>query len=430
LKPTRLILFSSADFGFNLYWQSLTFFLLYFYTDMLGVPPGAAGAIMLAGALWDGIASLAVGVWLQRVPRYAVPMRLGALPLGIAFVALYLELPMRSVALLMSIVLLHLVFRTLYVVANIPYSALTARITADSRDRGWISALRMGFGAMAAICAALVTGRLTSNGAAGYVWAAALFAAIATLLIVTVGSSVRETAVPPARALPDASDAMLPALFGNRAFVSLALAAAMTALTGSTLGGSVLYYFALVVRSPADGATTIAWMTGVGAASIILWTLLRDRVGSRAVWLIACSLGIVACAVFALAGAEAIWPARVFLIVMQVALTGLSFVFWAMLPDTVEWGEWRTGRRLDGPVFGSAILIQRAGQGAGAALLGGLLQGASHAHAVNAVRVAMVFLPAAAMALSALAMLANPLRRHTHDVLVAGLRAGDNESGT
>jgi GPH family glycoside/pentoside/hexuronide:cation symporter len=425
LKPIRLILFSSADFGFNLYWQSLTFFLFYFYTDVLGLPPGAAGALLLVGALWDGIAALAVGVWLQRVLRYASLLRFGALPLGAAFVALYVALPLRGTAFLVSATLIHFLFRTLYVATNIPYSALTARITADSRDRGRIAALRMAFGAAAAVFAALATGQLAYDLAAGYGLTAALFAVIATALIVGVGATVHESVT------PDMSDAAksqpfraLTSLASNRAFVSLALAAAAAMLAGSAVSGSVMFYFADVVRSPVEGPVTIAWMTGAGAASLALWTFLRDRFGTRALWLVLCLLAVAACVAFATIGGSGIWPARLFLIVMQVALTGFSFAFWAMLPDTVEWGEWRTGCRIEGPVFGSAILIQRIATGSGSALLGVLLGGAQGGHDVAGVRMAMVVLPGIAIALSALLMLANPLRRHTHDAIVAALGRG------
>jgi GPH family glycoside/pentoside/hexuronide:cation symporter len=53
---------------------------------------------------------------------------------------------------------------------------------------------------------------------------------------------------------------------------------------------------------------------------------------------------------------------------------GASYIgFWAMMPDTVEYGEWRSGVRAEGAIFGLVSLVQKAGLGLAAAALGELL---------------------------------------------------------
>ena len=39
----RLLLFAFGDFAFNLYWQSIMLFLLFYYTDALELPIGDRG---------------------------------------------------------------------------------------------------------------------------------------------------------------------------------------------------------------------------------------------------------------------------------------------------------------------------------------------------------------------------------------------------
>ena len=54
--------------------------------------------------------------------------------------------------------------------------------------------------------------------------------------------------------------------------------------------------------------------------------------------------------------------------------TGATYLgFWSMMPDTVEYGEFRTGIRSEGAVFGFVSLIQKAALGLAAAALGELL---------------------------------------------------------
>jgi hypothetical protein len=43
---------------------------------------------------------------------------------------------------------------------------------------------------------------------------------------------------------------------------------------------------------------------------------------------------------------------QLFLVGMQALIVGLHFAFWAMLPNTIEYGEQATGLRVEGAVFG------------------------------------------------------------------------------
>ena len=39
-SKARLLLFAFGDFAFNLFWQSVMLFLLFYYTDALDIPIG------------------------------------------------------------------------------------------------------------------------------------------------------------------------------------------------------------------------------------------------------------------------------------------------------------------------------------------------------------------------------------------------------
>jgi GPH family glycoside/pentoside/hexuronide:cation symporter len=47
--------------------------------------------------------------------------------------------------------------------------------------------------------------------------------------------------------------------------------------------------------------------------------------------------------------------------------------FWSIVPDTVEYGEWRSGIRAEGFIFGFVTLIQKVALGLSSAFLGGYL---------------------------------------------------------
>ena len=234
-QKLQLVAFASADFAFNIYWQSIMLFLLFYYTDALQLPIGIAATTYMVASVWDGFANFVAGVLVDRrraTARYGFLLVAGAVPLGLTFVLTYFPPLVSGAWAIASILGAHLLFRTAYAGVNVPYLAMTARISADPGDRAFVAGARMLFGTAAAVTVALCTvpvGHwLTGASAAqAYFGAAVLFAVVATIILVLVGATYREAAQPRAPLPVDLRSALL-SLAGNRAFV--ALNAAMMAM--------------------------------------------------------------------------------------------------------------------------------------------------------------------------------------------------------
>jgi GPH family glycoside/pentoside/hexuronide:cation symporter len=113
---------------------------------------------------------------------------------------------------------------------------------------------------------------------------------------------------------------------------------------------------------------------------------------------------------------------------MQLPTVGLSFAYWAILPDTVEYGQWKTGVRAEAFVFGLALLFQKIALGLGAGLFGLALAGVGYhpnqvqtAETLHGLKSIMVILPLLGVAICAVAMWFNPLKRGVHERIVAEL---------
>src|SRR5258707_6950552 len=94
-RPTkpRLLLFAFGDFAFNLFWQSIMLFLLFYYTDALNLPIGIAATTYMVASVWDGIANFVAGILVDRKHdrfRFGPLLVAGAVPLGLTFVLTYL----------------------------------------------------------------------------------------------------------------------------------------------------------------------------------------------------------------------------------------------------------------------------------------------------------------------------------------------------
>jgi GPH family glycoside/pentoside/hexuronide:cation symporter len=426
-KP-RLLLFAFGDFAFNLYWQSVMMFLLFYYTDSIDLPIGIAATTYMVASVWDGIANFGAGMILERrqsTIRYGALIAIGGVPLGISFALMYLPPLAKGAAGIAIIFIAHLLFRTAYAAVNVPYLAMTARISADAADRALVAGSRMLFGTTAAVIVALTTVPLgalltgTVDPKRTYVAAALFFALVGAAILAIVGATYRERVAisrPPSGSIR----AALLSLARNRAYVSLNAATMAMIVAITMLGKSVLYYFKYVLGDLGAGQLALALMFMVSAVAIPAWMLLGRVVGLRLLWLIGAIGGIAALALFAGVGIGSVREMQLFLIVMQVVNIGLNFVFWAMLPNTIEYGEDETGIHVEGAVFGVAALLQRIAIGIATAILGwgfasaGYVANASQsATTLAGMRATVAFVPLLFFALSCAAMLLNPLGRRS-----------------
>jgi GPH family glycoside/pentoside/hexuronide:cation symporter len=168
----------------------------------------------------------------------------------------------------------------------------------------------------------------------------------------------------------------------------------------------------------------------VSGLAIPLWMLLGRLLGLRTLWLTASGLAIVGLTFFALVEVRGALSMQVFLVVMQALIVGLHFTFWAMLPNTIEYGEKETGLHVEGTVFGVAALLQRVAIGIATAILGWGFASAGYVANVQqtsatlaGMRATVAVAPLVFLVLSCVAMLLNPLGRGTHGRIVRELEA-------
>ena len=432
----RLTLFAFGDFAFNLYWQSITLFLLYYYTDALELPVTTAALIYSVATVWDGIANFVAGLLSDRWRRrsgYRLLLIVGSVPLGLACVATYLAPWGYGLWPLLLLTAGHLMFRTLYAAVNVAYLVLGARLSDDSGERAYLAGARMVFGTLAWVVVARGTvpiGHwLTSSPVAtdAYFGAALVFAAAATVILLLVGAAARDGKVNEAGAAPDLM-AGLRSLAANRAFVTLNLAMMAVTVAIAVLNKSILYYFKYALGDEAAGMQALTWIGLIGLPAMPLWMRLRRRIGTRGLWFFAAGGAVIGlAALFSIGnGAEA---AQICLTALQALFVGVQFAFWAMLPNTIEYGEKTTGLRVEGTVFGVAALSQRIAIGFATLILGatfervGYVANAQPTSAMlEAIRLTMSVAPGLFLALSCLAMALNPLGRGVHARVLGELK--------
>jgi glycoside/pentoside/hexuronide:cation symporter, GPH family len=426
--------YSVGDFGFNLFFTTASLYLLFYYTDVLGLPPATAGWVFAAALIWDAIFDPVMGYLATRTRtrwgRYRPYLLFGSLPLAFSWTLIFLPVSLEGTSLVIFAGATHILFRTCYAVVSMPYLALSAVLTSNSHERGILASLRMLAAATCGLLSAFFTLKLVAllgGGREGFFWVSILYGLTASIIFLIVFRTVREPAIAADAPSPNLRQT-LEMLRSNRAFWVVCAAMLLGGIGGTTANKMLPYYFKYALGredliGPALGASALSIMI-----SIPLWTWVMKRWSKRAMWIAGMVIGVTGYMLFWFAPEN---PKFLIPVLMLMGFGGgAGYIgFWAMMPDTVEYGEWRSGFRSEGGIFGIVTLIQKAALGLAAATLGELLgmigyvaNQTQSAEILWNMKAIMIIGPACFATAAAVAIAFYPISPRLHMRLVRGLQ--------
>jgi len=438
----RKIGYGLGIFGPMLGWVAAMQYLMYFYTEVVGIAPPKAGLIFLIGMAWDAVSDPLIGTIADRTRtrwgRYRPYLLFGALPYGVS-IALLFTPPGGSPEFVFAAILgAHLLFRTGYTLVYMPYTAMIARLTTDYDSRTDLTAYKtfFVFSANLAVSFGFYTLVLYFGGGEerqGFLPAAAIIGAIATTTAWLCFSFTDEKDVHVATAsYSDKTPVSKIAgdLVANRPFLMVFVG---VAVFGGFYGAELAmipYLAKYWFDDPAVSRTLFTVQAVMSLVSIPAWLSIGHRFGKKTVWIAGTTLAAVGLiAIFVLAS-RSIWVTAALYGVANVGATGFILIFYAMTADTVDWGEWRTGRRQEGVVFGAISFANKFAAGVATGAVGtalawvGFISDQTQSDAtLNGMRVIGLLIPAAAFLLSAALMLRYPLSKARHEEILAGRTA-------
>lgn len=415
----RKISFGSGDLAFNLYWQSSSLFLLYFYTDVLNVPAAIAGTIYMAALVWDAAIDPVVG-WAAdrtrtRFGRYRPFLMLGAPVLALAYAAMFFAPAMPHSGSIVAVTVTHLLFRTIYAMVNIPYASLFARVTRDSAERADMAGARILFAMIAGMLVSSTTLPLANylggeDARRGWQIVAAIYGIFVVLILWQVAYAARglDAPEPPATTRMAWRD-IVASLLSNRP-LHLALGVVVLSSVASTFfSKNIIYYFKYIYGDTDAATLALTLSAGVTAISVPAWTWVARTHGKKLAWgsgMAVVGIGILGWWFAHGQGLPALLAA---IAVIAAGMSANYICFWAVLPDTVEYGEWKSGVRTESLIFGLVVLGQKAALGIAAGALGFALTAIGYRsnepmtpETIDGLRMMMLFIPLGGVILSLL----------------------------
>ena len=136
LSVTEKVGYSLGDAGTNFVFQTQIMFLMYFYTDVFGIPAAAVGTLFLISRLWDAVNDPLMGALADRTNtrwgKFRPWVLWTAVPFGVIFVLTFTTPHFDMEGKLIWAYVTYIVLMMVYTANNIPYSAMTGVLTGDS----------------------------------------------------------------------------------------------------------------------------------------------------------------------------------------------------------------------------------------------------------------------------------------------------------
>ena len=372
-----------GDVGCNFSWSFVVSFLMIFYTDVFGISMAAVATLMLVSRFWDAFNDPLIGSLSDRTKsrwgRYRPWLLFGApitaLVLLLCFWA-HPDMDYTGKIIYMSITYGLLVLG--YTCVNLPYGTLCGAMTQNIDERAQINTSRsvaamIAIGVINIITVPLVKycGDGTLSSAQGFISVAAIYGLIFTFCHWFCFAKTKEMVKVEisSKAVP-VSD-QLKAVVKNKPF--------LMAVVGQLLFGFILYgrnadliYYFKYVEGNEDlfsffsGVIVVPSIIGAALFPLIFkWT--GNKGWAASVFSVLMGISMVALYFFSPNESPVLF--YIFAALAQFFFSGFNTAIYAIIPDCVEYGEWKTGIRNDGFQYSFISLANKIGMALGTSLL-------------------------------------------------------------
>lgn len=372
--------YGMGDVGCNFSWMFVGNFLMIFYTDVFGISMSAVATLMLFSRFWDAINDPIIGGlsdkthtrWGRYRPWLLFAAPLTALVLILTFWA-HPDWSQTHKIIYMAVTYCILVLG--YICVNIPYGTLCGAMTQNMTERAQINTSRsvsamIAIGIINIITIPLIEWLGNGNARQGYLLIAILYGTIFAVCHIFCFAKTKEVVeVPVAQKIP--LRLQLQAVAKNKPYLLALLGQVLFGFILYGRNADLLYYFTYVEN---DAVLFTYYSMAIIIPSIIgaacfpkVFQLTSNKGWAASVF--AFGTGITIIALFFFSPVTSPIPFYLFAALSQFFFSGFNTAIYAIIPDCVEYGEWRTGIRNDGFQYAFISLGNKIGMALGTALL-------------------------------------------------------------
>jgi len=418
LPLKRVLSYASTDTAGNLLYCTLTSFIMYFYTDVFGISVAATGTILLVARIFDALDAPIWGLiidhtntkWGKNRPYWLWL----AIPFGATIFLTFLAPDLSPDGKVAYALITYIVAGMVYTGVATPITAILPNLTKNSTERVRLNSWRSNGGMIGYLITASFTLPLVAffgngNDKLGFQVTVGIYAVIAIALLLFAFSGTKELNTKNIKSIPIRES--FGAMKGNWPWITLVLAFIFYWLGNTSRTSTVIYYCQYYL----DKKNLASLLNGLVVFQMVSITILPFvvkkflKTHTQILGFILAAIGQV---VIAFAGSSV--SMVIFGWVIASLGTGIAVTLpFAMLSDTVDYGEWKTGIRASGflTAIGSSFCI-KIGSGLGSFIpsiimgqAGYVANATQSAASLAAIKFCFTWLPAIFFLVGALIML-------------------------
>ena len=365
-------------------------FLTFFYTDVLGLNAAVVGIVILISKLFDGISDLWAGNLIDHTHTKngsARPWILrSAVPMGLCYVLLFTVPDIGNAGKIIYIFVTYNFAMTFaFTIMNCAINALPVYMSNHSASRASAYSIRMIFAGIVQLVVSMIILPMVDamgGGQKGWILMSAVLGTISFLICVAVYFGTKENVSYPAeKGSGEKLDvpfktAIASVLHNKYWFIVLGMILIIVFHQVATLTVGVYYAKYILFDEKLAGNLVLYHHLGSAVGMLAMPFILKKNISKRNAVLTA-TLVMIAGSVIAVIKCSGVY------LVISLALRGCGFgivnsLYYGMLADSVEYGEWKTGIRAAAVTTSASSVGQKLGAGIGTAIMGLVLNAAGY----------------------------------------------------
>jgi len=371
-KRNRLT-FGLGTIGRDMVYSMISMFLIFYLTDILDVPNNVLwwiNGIMLACRVFDALNDPIMGVIVDntrsRWGKFKPWIAFGALTSGIVTVLLFTDFGLENAQFIVAFGILYLFWGITFTTNDISYWSMLPALSMDQKEREKI-------GAVARICAnvglfIVVAGidpiTKAIGAAVGSMKQAYFIFAIGIVAVMWIGQLITLFGVKEQKVFKQEEvttlKGMFIAIFKNDQLLFTAIAMVLFMIGYDTTTSFGLYFFKYAYGD-AGMFSIFAGILGVSQIlALSIFPLFSKRFNRRALYTGATILVVAGYVLFFFAPMDMLFigPAGILIFIGEAFIQLLMLMF---LADTVEYGQWKLGKRNESVTFALQPFINKMG---------------------------------------------------------------------
>ncbi|MDR6567349.1 MULTISPECIES: MFS transporter [Chitinophaga] len=384
-----------GDMASSMFWKLFGMYLLFFYTDVMGIAAAAVGTMFLVTRIWDTFFDPVVGTLSDRTHsrwgKFRPYILYMAVPFGIIGVLTFTTPDYSATGKLVYAYITYSAMMMIYSLINVPYASLLGVISADGKERNTLASFRMAFAFGGSLIALALIEPLVNffskaggreNLQLGWQLGVVVIAVICVILFLLCFAWVKERVHP----IKDEQSSLkedVKDLWRNKPWWILLGAGIAALIFNSIRDGATLYYFKYYIQNAQAfklGSISITYSTlylvlgqAANIAGVILASPIGNKIGKKNTYLGAMVIASVLSTGFYWLGRGQLTLIFIFQFLISICAGIIFPLLWSMYADIADYSEWRNGRRATGLIFSSSSMSQKFGWTIGGALTGWLL---------------------------------------------------------